>query len=240
MSTAYPYAYFPRKMSKSNKIVLFAITVLSLFAGISHSYASGISEPSNRKEKWEFAIGAQYTVAQSINFNSGANANVDGTIGWILEVGYNFNEYLALGFEAGWDWNRTNFTGTRIDDNGTPIPVDGELSTSSAMVNLTYNILAKRLTPFVSGHFGWVQTDVIISTAPPSTSCWWDPYLGYVCNNSLQSKSNVTYGGLVGLRYDTSDVIYFKGSAGKQWIDWSDAEKTDNTTVRLSVGFLFN
>jgi opacity protein-like surface antigen len=219
--------------------VVLSLICMTLISVFNTSFA-GAGSPSNRERKWEAFISTNYVDSTSVDFSGGAKADINGDLGWIFGIGYNFNEKIALDFEMG--WNSVSYTGTRVSDTGATEQFGGRLDTSITRFNLTYNFMAQRFTPFITANVGWAWIDSNIPSGPPSSGCWWDPWYGYICSSyqPTYTSTDFTYGTSLGLRYDVTDGLFLRGSAGKQCIDISSASGTpDFTNYRLDIGFMF-
>jgi len=74
------------------------------------------------------------------------------------------------------------------------------------------------------------------------SGCWYDPWWGYVCDYYVPTKTatNFNYGAIPGLRFDVSDKVFLKASAGKRWVDFSNATSIPDFTIyRFDIGFMF-
>jgi opacity protein-like surface antigen len=214
-----------------------ALCVISVSAA---SFADAGS-PSNRTGRWQATFGGTYLDSTTIKADGGAKAEINGDLGMGFGIGYNFNENLALDFELG--WNSVSYDATRVEDGtGNRDNYSSWLDTSSTRFNLTYNFLAKRLTPFVAANLGWTWVDTNIPSGPPSSNCWWDWYGNLVCSGyqPTYNKTEFSYGASLGLRYDVNDSMFLRGLVGDQWIDYSNASGTpDFVNYRFDVGFNF-
>ena len=227
-----------RKYKPGRDLALFVLGVI-LTAGFGTCLAA---EPSHRAGLWEGFLSANYLNGETVDFDGGASAEIDGDMGWIFGFGYNFNENLALDMELG--WNSVSYTGTRVAQNPPPATetYGGWLDTTSTRFNLTYNFMAKTFTPFVSANIGWAWIDSNIPSAPPQTGCWWDPWWGYVCSGyqPTYAKSEFAYGAALGVRFDLKDNIFLRGIVGEQWVDVNNTNSTPSfTNYRFDFGMLF-
>jgi opacity protein-like surface antigen len=215
---------------------LICMTLISVF----NTSFAGAGSPSDRGGKWEVFFSGNYVDSTSIDFSGDAKVDINGDLGFLFGFGYNFNEKLALDFEIA--WNSVSYTGTRVRDTGATEQFGGRLDASSTRFNLTYNVMAQRFTPFITANVGWAWIDSNIPSGPTTGACWWDPWYGYVCSGYQPSytSSDFTYGTSLGLRFDLTNGLFLRGSAGKQWIDISSASSTpDFTNYRLDIGFMF-
>jgi hypothetical protein len=217
------------------KIVL-SLSCLALLSAFGSSYAA---EPSKRTGKWETSFDMNYLNSETINFTSGGGGtlNTNSNMGWIITFGYNFDEKLNLALDLG--WNSINY---RASDTSGTNTYTGYLNTSNTRFDLTYNFMAKRFTPFISGNMGWVWIDSNIAAGPPSSGCYWDPWYGYICTGytPTYAVTKFGYGGALGLRFELNDMLFLRGSVGKQWLDASSASSTPSfTNYRFDLGFMY-
>jgi opacity protein-like surface antigen len=88
-------------------------------------------------------------------------------------------------------------------------------------INLDYNILKTRLTPFVTGGIGFAYFDSGIPTGEKEVFCWWDYWWGYVCEGAVStySASEFTYNAGLGLRWDVTDSVFMKFLYNTVWME---------------------
>jgi hypothetical protein len=221
------------------KIVL-SLSCLALLSAFGSSYAA---EPSKRTGKWETSFDMNYLNSSTIDFGGGNHIDTNSNMGWLIAFGYNFDEHLNLALDLG--WNSVNYRAYDVADPGVPAgspSYTGYVNTSNTRFDLTYNFMAKRFTPYVSGNIGWVWIDSNVPSGPPSTGCYWDPWYGYICSGyqATYATTKFGYGGSLGLRFELNDMLYLRGSVGKQWIDASNASSTPSfTNYRFDLGFMY-
>lgn len=216
------------------------INILFLLAFSGASYAEGLNSASDRTDRWELSFQTRFLDSIDIDFDGGASATLNDEMGWAFGVGYNYSEHWAFNFDIG--WSDINYAGTRIDNLGAPQNVSGTIYTSSANFGAIYNFSAKRFTPFAGASIGWSFVDTNIPNGLPQTICWYDPWWGYVCDTDVPTKTTTefAYGAVLGLRFDVRDNLFFRGSIGKQWIDFSNASSApDLTAYRFDIGVMF-
>lgn len=216
------------------------IIVVLLLSSFTAS-AGGFDSLSDREKRWELSFQTRYINSINIDFKGDAEASLNDTLAWAIGLGYNFTENWAFNFDIG--WSEAGYSGTRIDDNGAPATVSGNLYSSTVNFSGIYNFTNKRFTPFAGASIGWTFIDTNVpSGEPPETVCWWDPWWGYVCSNYLPTKTTTefNYGLVLGMRFDVNEKLFFRGSAGKQWIDFNNASGTPDLTVfRFDIGVMF-
>jgi hypothetical protein len=206
-----------------------------LFAAGS-SMAAG---PRDRTGKWQISLTPTYTDSKTINFQGGATADINGTGGFDIGVGYNFNPHVELEMDIG--SNSAGYTGTIVDSAGQTESYAASYYTSYINFGVSYNFMKGPVTPFVKGNLGWTYIDSGVPTGTAGTACWWYPYWGEVCTPYAQTFTSTewTYGADLGVRYDVTDKMYLKGSIGLNYVDFDKADTEDFTNYRFTVGFMF-
>lgn len=214
--------------------------VTTLFLSLSLISTQSVAAPGNRTGQWQISLIPSYTDSKSIQFEGGAEADINSHSGFAIGIGYNFSDYIELDFDIG--SANSNYTGTRISDDGNETEkYNGTFYTSHMNLGLTYNFIASRLTPFVKGNLGLSYVDSGIPTGNIGTVCWYDPWWGYYCGPYAQTytSSDLIYGADLGLRFDITSKVFLKGSVGKSYIDFDNSSTADFTVYRFIVGFSF-
>jgi len=201
----------------------------------------------SRAEKWQFYLAPQFTNSKLLQFDNGAEADINEHSSWAFGIGYNVNEHieLNLAFSAG----NSNYSGTRIIDN-TPEDPDNpngpqdftaNLYTSTIKFDFTYNLLKSDFTPFVAANIGSTYIDSGVPTGDYITGCWWDPWWGYVCYPTAQTYTSTefTYGASLGVRYDINRQLFIKAGASRNYLDISSSNSADFTTYQFAFGLMF-
>ena len=119
--------------------------------------------------------------------------------------------------------------------------VAGVLDASNLQAFAQYNILPRRVTPFVRGSFGWTWIDSNIPAGPAQGACWWDPWWGYVCDTwqSTYEDTSFAYGAAAGVRAELARTAFLEGSYNLLWIDLDRAGSQSFDGFRLNVGWMF-
>jgi opacity protein-like surface antigen len=189
---------------------------------------------ADRQPGWDFGGELLYQFSQDVNFEGGSRAHLDDDLGLALSFTYRFNSRFELLF--GVDWNSINYDadiapapvspGGPIVGNG--FSVEGELEYWTPRVGVNFNLLEGDFTPYVTGGVGWSFIDTNVPQGPPQTSCWWDPWYGYVCGTFQNTKSldELTYNVGVGLRWDLGSAISLRFGYERHWLDVGEATST--------------
>ena len=134
-----------------------AATLSLLLAAINVSVQAA---DSDRSRQWDFTVQLRDIEGESYDFSGGSTAQTDNTIGFGIGLAYNFNEHLSVGGDLGWASIDYDATVRPAPGNASPaFNASGSIDTSTLDLNVTYNLLAKAFTPFVSGALGLTYID---------------------------------------------------------------------------------
>jgi hypothetical protein len=222
---------------KLNLIKYFTFVVLFLNYAITVD-AAGLSSQSKRAGRMELSFQTRYLNSMQVSTNKGVDVDLDSSIGWAFAFGYNHTKNWAFNFDIA--WSDANYTGTFTDGNGDKRSYSNRLYSSTTNFGAIYHFSGKRFTPFIGATLGWAFVDSNIRDGSDEIYC--SPFFPYYCYAYTPTKNSTefTYGALVGLRFEASDSLFFKGSIGNQWIDLSQTTSTpDNIVYRLEIGFMF-
>ncbi len=223
-------------MNTITRTILFK-TALTLLLFISMNAEAAFSD--SRANKWEFFLSPMLTNSKVLQFDNGAEADINKRSSLGVGFGYNMNKHIELSllFAS----SNANYTGTRIaDDNAkTPEKFTSNLYTNRLDFGFTYNLLKSAFTPYLSANIGSTYIDSGIPTGNLTTLCWWDPWWGYVCGPHAQTytSTEINYGASIGLRYDFNRKLFIKGGIAKNYLDISN--RPDFTTYQFIFGFMF-
>jgi hypothetical protein len=223
-------------MSPARIKIIKSILLLTLF-----SSANAHAFKDSRDGKWEFFLSPQFTNSKTLEFDNGAKADINERSSIAFGFGYNINHYIELTTQFA--SSSSNYTGTRIIDDGSDTPENfaANLYTSSINFGFTYNLLRTPFTPYISANIGSTYIDSGIPTGDLTNVCWWDPWWGYVCSPRAQTYTSTefNYGAGAGLRYDFNRKLYMKGGVNLNVIDTSSSNTADFTTYQFTFGFMF-
>ena len=215
-------------------IVAFAVATLAVQAQ---------AQLTDRAGKWETTLQLRYTDSTDIQGSTGSRATIDSDYGFGFGFAYNFNDHLSLGADFAWSQPDYKATVTPAAGNGNAAyTVSGTLETFSTHAVVTWNLLARAVTPFVSAGVGGTWVDTNIPNGPPINVCWWDPWWGYYCGPAYGTHTDTyfSYNAAVGIRWDSKDAWFVRGLVGEQWLDVGGAVGTPSTTqYRFDLGFRF-
>jgi outer membrane protein assembly factor BamD len=194
-----------------------------------------------RTGRWEARAGVILQNSSKTDFKGGTTVDVASGAGFVAGVDYNFSERLSAGASLSYD--SKNYTAEAAgDDPGETFKLKGDLTTLSLMFDGTYNFLTGPLTPFVSAGLGWTSVDTNIATGPPDVGCWWNPWYGYICTSSQDTKteSGFAYELGLGLRYDINEYLVADGLYKMKWVSFDNAEGTPSYDgFQMNLGWKF-
>ena len=220
--------------------------VLLLITVSSSAWAQGAFRygPDERAGEWNLSLELLYQGSESFSGSNGSGAELQADWGFGFMIAYNFNNHLALGFEASFQDPRYNYTIVPEDSSGSPGAPQTVSHTASIFNGLfrgTYNILSGPVTPFIDVLAGWRYIDSNVANSPPVTGCWWDPWWGYVCRNywSTYSDSSFSYGAGVGMRWDFNRDMFLKASYSLQKTDTGSSGDPTFDVGRIEIGWRY-
>ena len=202
--------------------LIVCIAVLTTDAD-AQSYVT--SRPGGRAGTWDFFMPLTFMPAWSFDGLGGSRADLDATWGFGFGFGYNFSDHFQM--NGLFSWSARNYTATQQGaGGGLPKQYGNTEYSSTFSLNGIFYLLPGDISPFVSGGVGWTYVDTSIPTGyGGGTTCWWDPWYGYVCGSSYPTKteSDWTYSLGVGVRFDLGRSFSLQPSYNRAWIDISRA-----------------
>ena len=183
--------------------------------------APALAQSRGGTDEWSlnlFAIGPR-----DYAFEGGAAARNDGGAGVSLTVTHNLNDYFALGLEG--SLSAFNYRAT-VSGSAGSFETDGNMETGALKAHVTWNLLARAVTPFLTASAGVVFLDTDLAGQPPANACWNYPWYGEVCSDRTPTTSlaRLTYGLGAGVRYELPRKQGFvRALAGAEWIDFREA-----------------
>ena len=173
-------------------------------------------------------------------FEGGATARNDGGAGIGLTVTHNLNDYFAVGLEG--SLSTFNYRATVTGSAGS-FATDGDMEAGALKAHVTWNLLARPLTPFLTASAGVMLLDPDLGGDPPANACWNYPWYGEVCSDKTPTTTltRLTYGLGAGLRYELPRKQGFvRALVGAEWIDFREAlSPVGYVTLRADFGLTF-
>ena len=200
---------------------------------------------ADRQPGWDFGGEVLYQFSQDVDFKGGSRASLDDDLGLALSFTYRFNSRLELLY--GVDWNSIDYNadiapapvspGGPVVGNG--FSVEGTIEYWTPRVGVNFNLLEGDLTPYVTGGIGWAFIDTNVPEGRPQSTCWWDPWYGYICGTFQNTKSvdELEYNVGAGLRWDINRTMSLRFGYERHWIDLNDASSTPGFD-QLKVGII--
>lgn len=195
----------------------------------------------SRDDKWAFFLAPQFINSKLLQFDNGAEADINERSSIGFGFAYNVNKHIELGLL--FSSSSANYTGTRVVDDGsdTTEKFTANMYTSSIDFSFTYNLFSTPFTPYISGNIGSTYIDSGIPNGQIGSACWWDPWWGYICTPTAQTytATRLSYGASLGLRYDFSRKLFMKGGVTQTYLDLNSSNTPDFTSYQLIFGFMF-
>jgi opacity protein-like surface antigen len=217
-------------------LALMAVSTLAEAANLGSAYRG-------REGMYEITLQPRYILSKDIDAGGGSKLELDSTFGFGLGFGYNFTNNFALHLEGSWaseGYSATVPTSIGGFPTGTT-SVKGTMDTYTTALNLSYYFLDGPVTPFLMGGIGWTWVDSNIPSGPPTGTCWYDPWYGYVCTSyqSTYTKDYLSYNLGVGVRWDVQPGFFVRGIVDWQWLDLGTVGSNYFLGGRVDLGFTF-
>lgn len=217
-------------------VVLAALWAIMPVPADAQSYTA--VRPGGRAGTWDFYLPLVYADAATINGEGGSKVDINADFGFGFGFGYNFTDNFQL--NGIFNWNSRSYDATTVNTDGTTRKYSNYMDTSTFSLNGVYYFLSGNINPFISAGVGITYVDTNIQSGTGSTSCWYDPWWGYVCSSYVPTKTenDVSYNAGIGVRYDANRQFGLQLGYYKTWIDMSKASGTPEfDTWRLDFIF---
>src|SRR5204862_1012013 len=142
-----------------------------------------VTQAFSRQGKTEvYGIG-QYLHSDDINFNGPfgtVKTKMDDTGLGGFGIAYHFNDFLSI--HGDFMFGNATFSGNFPIANapGSSIFIKQDAFIQTGRFNIDYNIINRRLTPFVTAGIGYQYLETELHNLPEVGYCWWDPWWGYI------------------------------------------------------------
>lgn len=187
--------------------------------------ASAQAQGTLRGEKTELSVAPIFTTGRNYSFANGAGAKTDPAFGLGIQWFHSFDDHWSAGLDMA--FSGADYTASVAPQIGNPGPAfnySSRIETSTFRLGATYNFSAKPFTPFFTGGVGVSWIDTNIQNGPGTPVCWWYPYYGQVCTDSVTNKvlTKFTYNAGFGVRYDWRTEPYFVRAAyDRAWVKFN-------------------
>lgn len=236
------------KSMRSRSITLYSkykTAALLALAGAAITASAQIpmaTEGITRQGKWEvYGIG-QYLNSDDINFNSPYGGHIktkmDDTGLGGFGMGYHINDFVSLHGDLMFGGATFN-ANVPLRDGGT-FSAKQDAFIQTGRFNIDYNIINRRITPFLTAGIGYQYTEVELQNVPPQGVWWWDPWYGWVYyyDHPHAWQTDFTWNAGGGVRWNVTDNIMVKALVGATWLEYggSDGIVTQIEGI-FSIGF---
>ncbi|NTW59668.1 MAG: outer membrane beta-barrel protein [Nitrospirae bacterium] len=217
-------------------VVLAALWAIMPGPADAQSYTA--VRPGGRAGTWEFTLPLLYADSARISGQNGTSVDINSGYGFGFGFGYNFTDNFQL--NGLFNWNSRTYDATTVNTDGTTRKYSNYVDTSTISLNGVYYFMNGDFTPFVSGGVGITYVDTNIPTGSGSTSCWYDPWWGYVCSSYVPTKTenDISYNAGVGVRFEANRQFALQFGYYKTWIDVSRASSTPDFDI-WKLDFIF-
>ena len=198
------------------------------------------SAAGSRDGRFETGILMAYQNGMSESSEGGAALDIDNTMGWGLNIGWNWTAKWNLSYR--FISTSPKYLATVIPEDPAILPIDIEesLSKTSHQFNVTYSFSEGAFTPFVLAGIGWTKLDSNVPTGGVDVGCWWDPWWGYICYSDWRTfdASEFSYNLGLGMRWDINNAIYSKAAYSREFISLKNGSMNfDMATVEIGLMF---
>jgi opacity protein-like surface antigen len=201
------------------------------------------TEPLNRFGKGEFYGIGQYLHSSDIFFN-GPTGDVrlrmnDTGLGG-FGFAYHFHDFFSV--RGDFMFGSATFKGDLPLRFGGTAPATQDAFLQTGRLNLDYNIINRRLTPFVTAGIGYQYTETELNHPPPASGGWWDPWYGgsQGHDHGHAWQTDFTWNAGAGLRWNVTDHLFVKATAGATWLEYGGAKGiTTQLEGIFSIGWTF-
>jgi opacity protein-like surface antigen len=200
-------------------IVLLAGSLLPCLAQIPMA-----TEPLSRVGKAEFYGIGQYLHSEDINFNGpfgDVKVRMDDTGLGGFGFAFHFNDFFSV--RTDFMFGGATFNAEVPLRTGGTAPIRQDALLQTGRLNLDYNIINRRLTPFITAGLGYQYTETELENAPPVNTCWWDPWYGWICysGHAHAWQTDFTWNAAAGVRWNVTDNFFVKAMGGATWLEYS-------------------
>jgi opacity protein-like surface antigen len=210
--------------------------LVALVAASATAAHAGLNGPSQRTMTWDYSLQTRYTGSRTYDADGGSKISFNDDLGWGFGFGYNFDEKFVLG--GIFSWRSVSYVATAVGEDNNAFDYSNWLDSGTLGLYGDWNILPKRITPYLTGAIGWTWIDTNIS-AGYSGGCYWDPWWGYICGNYpvTYGVNSFSYSIGGGLRLEVADNAYFR--VGYEYDGTSEAVSSGWNVLRIDFGLMY-
>ena len=194
----------------------------------------------SRDGRFEASVILAFQTGMDESSEGGSSLEIDSATGWGVSFGWNWTARLNLQYRLLSTSPKYAALIVPEDPDELVQSVEHKMSKYSHQLNATYHFMKGPFTPFVVGGIGYGTLDSNIASEPPTASCWWDPWWGYICHGEWKTfkASEFTYNIGVGLRWDINNAIYSRAVYSREFMSLKNGT-LDFDTATLEVGLMF-
>ena len=225
-----------RAMIISLALVFAAIAWVAMYVPVAGAEEYTTIRPGGRGGTMEFILPLMYTDSTTVNGQGGSSLRINADWSTGFGFGYNINDNIQI--NGLFSWSNRSYDATVMRADGTTSRYSNYMDTSTLGVNGVYYFMGGKVTPFISAGIGYTFIDTNIQNGLASSSCWYDPWYGYVCSSYVPTKteSDWSYNAGIGVRFDVNRSFALQGSYNKMWIE-ADKVKPDFDIFRIDFIF---
>ena len=229
---------------RSAKLTLAALLISTVAILPATGQIPNVTEGFSRQGHTEvYGIG-QYLHSDDIKFDGPFGkvpVKMDDTGLGGFGVAFHFNDYISI--HGDFMFGNATFSGNFPGENsGQNTFVKQDAFIQTGRFNVDYNIINRRLTPFITAGIGYQYLETELHNLPEVGYCWWDPWWGYICDVShpYASQTDFTWNAGAGVRWNVTDNILVKAMVGGNWLEYSGAHGiTTQIEGVFSIGWSF-
>ena len=216
--------------------------MLSVMAGFTLAASAQLPmawEFFDRTSKTEvYGIG-EYLHSEGIGYNGPfgpVNIKMDDTGLGGFGMAYHFNQFLSV--HADFMFGSATFSGDLPLATGGTFHESQDTFLQTGRFNLDYNIINRRITPFVTAGIGYQYMEAELENAPPVS--YWYPGWGWQYGHTQVWETDFTWNVGGGIRWNITDNFFIKATVGAQWLEYSGANGiTTQIEGMFAIGWMF-
>jgi opacity protein-like surface antigen len=201
------------------------------------------TDPLSRIGKTEFYGIGQYLHSDDITFEGPVGdikAKMDDTGLGGFGMAYHFNDFFSI--RGDFMFGGATFNSEVPTGEGGMIPIKQDAFIQTGRLNVDWNIINRRITPFVTVGIGYQYIETELENAPPVGDWYWDPWYGWVYyyDHPTVWQTDFTWNAGAGFRWNITDNLFIKASANATWLEYSGAKGiTTQLEGIFCIGYTF-
>jgi opacity protein-like surface antigen len=191
-----------------------------VIAGLLLSASVSAQNYGYRDHSWEVGLDTVYQNAATLEFKGGTTVDLDTDFGLSFYVAYNFSEHLQL--QGALDWANVGYKAKIVTETGSTANANGSLQSFTPRLSAQYNFMERPITPFLVGGIGYSAINTNIPNGRPVTGCYYDPWFGYICGTTQNTRKvdGFAYDVGAGVRWDVTDYGSVRLAVERHWVDF--------------------